>query len=299
MPEDYPYLVTKDWPPPHRANRILELLDAMKAPGVDDMAAVQDDVRSPAAERLLPLMLSFEPREARSRQAIKLLSDWDFSMLRDRAEPLIYTAWLRQFIVALIDDEIGFGLVDGYLKLQEYPGLGLVEATLTDNPQWCDDIASSERETCGNLLEIALQRALDEITAELGGDIDDWRWGDLHRATFTHRVLTRVPIVRWFADLSIESDGGDHTVNRGNTPRARPGNSFKQMAGSSFRAIYDLASFDDSRFIIPMGQSGNLLSPHYSDLLERWRDGKYIRIAGSREELIAASRDRLVLEVSR
>jgi acyl-homoserine lactone acylase PvdQ len=30
--------------------------------------------------------------------------------------------------------------------------------------------------------------------------------------------------------------------------------------------------------IIPMGQSGNPLSQHYSDLLGKWRDGKYVKI---------------------
>ena len=285
VPEDYPYVVTHDWHPPYRAERILELLDAANAPGVDDMAAIQGDIRSPAAERLLPLMLKFEPREERSQQALKLLSNWDYLMLLERSEPLIYTAWLRQFIVALIDDELGPELVDSYLMQSDYPGLDLVEAALTRDPQWCDDIASSELETCGNLLEIALQRALDEIAAELGSDMDEWRWGDLHRATFTHRVFTHVPIVRWFADLSIESDGGDHTVNRGTTPRARPENSFKHMGGSGFRVVYDLSDLDNSQFMIATGQSGNFVSPHYRDLLRRWRDVRYIPIAGARDEV--------------
>ena len=249
------------------------------------MAALQNDVQSPAAKRLLPLMLQFEPRAEGPRRALDLLADWDYSMRRERAEPLIYTAWLRQLIVALIDDELGPELADDYLKLSEYPGLGLVEAALTIDPLWCDDIASSEQETCGDQLEIALQRALDEIATELGSDMDEWRWGDLHRATFTHRILTRVPIVRWFADLSIESDGGDHTINRGTTLRTRPGNSFRQMDGSGYRVVYDLSDLDNSQFMIATGQSGNFFSPHYRDLLRRWRDVRYIRIAGAREEV--------------
>ncbi len=285
VPMGYPYLVTKDWPPPHRANRILELLDAMNAPGVDDMQAVQDDVQSPVAQRWLPLMLRIEPRGESARQAVDMLANWDYFMRRERAEPLIYTAWLRQFIVALVDDELGPKLVDGYLKLSEYPGLGLVEAALTNDSQWCDDIASTELETCEDILEMALQRALDEIAGQLGSDISKWHWGDLHRATFTHRILTNVPIVRWFADLSIESDGGDHTINRGTTPRARPGNSFKHMDGSGYRAVYDLANLDNSTFMIATGQSGNVMSPHYDDLLRRWRDGQYIRITKNHDDV--------------
>ena len=51
--------------------------------------------------------------------------------------------------------------------------------------------------------------------------------------------------------------------------------------------MYDLADLDASRFVIASGQSGNPLSPHYDDFAERWRDVRYVRIAGSREALAA------------
>lgn len=286
VPADYPYLVATHWPASYRAERILELLDAMNLPDIDDMAAMQADDRSLAAERLLPLMLKFEPREERTRDAVQRLARWDYSMRRDRAEPLIYAAWLRQLIVALIDDELGTELTDGYLKASGSPALGLVETVLTKDFVWCKNHTSSEQSTCADLLEITLQQALDEIEHKLGPQLESWRWGDLHHATFMHGVLKHVPVVRWFANLSIESDGGDHTVNRGTTPRARPGSSFKQLGGSSLRAIYDLDNLDNSRFITPTGQSGNLLSPHYRDFLERWRDGEYVQIRQKKADLM-------------
>jgi penicillin amidase len=48
--------------------------------------------------------------------------------------------------------------------------------------------------------------------------------------------------------------------------------------------IYDLADLDNSRFMIATGQSGNPLSAHYDDLLETWRDGKYLTIAPGSEQ---------------
>ncbi|MDP6352342.1 MAG: penicillin acylase family protein [Alphaproteobacteria bacterium] len=292
--EDYPILITSDWPPPSRARRIEELLDGSAVHDVAGMASLQNDIRSPAAQHLLPLMLAFEPVEGDARAAHRLLAAWDHVMRRDRPEPLIYAAWLRQLIVALIDDELGQELVDRYLDLTEYPSLGLVEAVLGRDSHWCDDIATEMIESCVSRLGLSLRRALEEITAEQGPDMSSWRWGDVHRATFTHRILTRVPILRYFADLEIESDGGDHTVNRGTTPRARPDSGFRHLDGSGFRAIYDLSDLDGSLFIIAPGQSGNFLSRHYEDLLRRWRDGEYIRIAGTREDL-ARTADPLVL----
>jgi acyl-homoserine lactone acylase PvdQ len=32
--------------------------------------------------------------------------------------------------------------------------------------------------------------------------------------------------------------------------------------------------------VIPGGQSGNLLSGHFTDLVERWRDGRFLTIVG-------------------
>ena len=51
------------------------------------------------------------------------------------------------------------------------------------------------------------------------------------------------------------------------------------------RAVYDLGDLANSRFMIGTGQSGNPFSPHYGDMTTRWRDGKHLTIAGSRDQL--------------
>jgi penicillin amidase len=35
--------------------------------------------------------------------------------------------------------------------------------------------------------------------------------------------------------------------------------------------------------VIATGQSGNPLSPHYGDMVERWRDGRHVTIATDKE----------------
>ena len=293
--ETYPYLITHDWSQPFRAERIVEVLKGQAKHSVAASEALQRDILSAAARRLLPLMLRVKPRSERARQAVTLLSNWDFTMPRERPEPLIYTAWLRQFVFALAEDEIGEALVTDYLELVSSPGPRFVETALAGHRHWCDDVATQEEESCEGRLAMALDRALDEIAAALGPDMDAWRWGALHRATFTHRVFTHVPVIAWLADLSIESDGGDHTVNRGRTPREKSANPFSHVGGSGYRAVYDLSDLDNSRFIIATGQSGNFLSPHYRDLLQPWRDGRYIRIAGDRDEIAVTGIGRLFL----
>ena len=54
------------------------------------------------------------------------------------------------------------------------------------------------------------------------------------------------------------------------------------LRGAGYRGIYDLANMDASLYIITTGQSGNLFSPHYDDLLELWANGGYVTIPTDR-----------------
>ncbi len=47
--------------------------------------------------------------------------------------------------------------------------------------------------------------------------------------------------------------------------------------------------------MIATGQSGNPFSPHFSDLVERWRDFDYLRLTGTRDGLVAAGASLLTL----
>jgi penicillin amidase len=277
--DDYPYSIAANWGPPYRAERIAETLERQKAHDIAASRALQRDTLSTAARRLLPLMLAAPPKDARQREAMAMLSAWNYEMRRDRPEPLIYATWLRHLAQALIADEIGGGKARAFQSLVNRPGAGFIAVALSGRQVWCDDIATPDMENCADRLSMSLSLALDELAASLGADMRAWRWGALHRAAFAHPVLTHVPVVARFADLGIETDGGDHTVNRGMTAGQGHANPLAHLDGSGYRAIYDLADLDNSRFVIATGQSGNPLSPHYGDFLQRWRDGEYIKIS--------------------
>ena len=51
-----------------------------------------------------------------------------------------------------------------------------------------------------------------------------------------------------------------------------------------------------SRWVLPGGQSGNPLSPHYDDQLALWRQGKAFAMPWTREEVDAAAVARLKIE---
>jgi penicillin amidase len=154
------------------------------------------------------------------------------------------------------------------------------------DPQWCDDTRTTEIETCRAQINNAWRAALDKLAAAYGRNPADWRWGDAHRARFSNQLFNGIPILRELVHDPIATDGDDTTVNRA-TPRVDFDSVvFPDVHGAGLRAIFDLADLDRSRFIIAGGQSGNPLSAHYREQVERWRDGRYIELRGRGEEVL-------------
>lgn len=279
----YPYALATEWPDPARAERIVQMLSDGPHT-VEEVAAQQMDELSLPARDLLPLML--EPLRGvpdfngQARAALDRLAGWDGRMDRDRAEPLIFSWWERELVRSVFADELG-PLFQGYWDLRPRA----LHRVLTQAPQWCDDRTTPAREDCTVMLAGALKSALAEIERRHGTDMNGWRWGAEHKAALNHRLLGRVPLLGQMFDLSLPTGGGAFTVNRGTTRVRDPQDPFSHIHGPGLRAVYDLADLGNSRFSIATGQSGNPLSPHWGDLVQGWRDGLGLRLAGDRGTL--------------
>jgi penicillin amidase len=59
----------------------------------------------------------------------------------------------------------------------------------------------------------------------------------------------------------------------------RHSNPYMQTVGASLRFVIDVGGWQQSRFVLPSGQSGHSLSPHYSDQTALWRGGLNVEIA--------------------
>lgn len=272
---DYPHLISADWPEPLRARRIEALLDGGGPFSPADAVAQQMDVRSTAADDLLPLMLAVTPATRQGEQAVALLKGWDRRMDRNRPEPLIFAAWQRELSRALFAGPLG-----PLLNESLWQNARLVQDTLTVNTHWCGPAPDA----CAAVLAASLDRALEGLSARHGADPAAWRWGDAHRAVLNHRLLSLVPGVRDLFDLSIPSDGGNDTVNRGSHTLSRDDAPFAHGHGAGLRAVYDLSDLDRSRFIIATGQSGNPLSPYWGNMVHRWRDGGSVELPSQPRE---------------
>jgi penicillin G amidase len=274
VPDTYPYLITHDWELSYRAERIAELLDKTPVQTPATSAAIQADTVSLMARRLLPLMLKGKPASALGHAAIERLARWDDNMARDRVAPLLFVAWLREFNRQILADKLG-RLFNDYWALHP----DVIENILAKDPSWCDNTDTPEIETCAQQLGAALDRATADLAKRYGDDMDDWLWGVAHPAGFPHPIWSRLPLVARFLALAIPDGGGSDTVDNGTMVVRRTADPFAAVHGPTMRMIVDLADPADAEFMVTPGQSGNILSPHYDDLLRPWRDVRYLRLS--------------------
>jgi penicillin amidase len=197
---------------------------------------------------------------------------WDGTMARDIPQPLIFIAWIRALDRHLLADELG----DLYAH---YAGLNTqtIKTVLEREKSWCDDKATAVQESCDDKVAASLADAMAELSERFGTDFTRWKWGDAHIVHFDHPVLGRLPVIGRLFNIRLPVDGGPYTLNRGMI-RISTDTPYASVHGAGYRAVYDLAARNRSRYMISPGQSGNWLSSHYDDLAERWRNGGWITL---------------------
>ncbi|MFC3528357.1 penicillin acylase family protein [Paracoccus mangrovi] len=267
----------------YRLDRLRYLINSREVHSRDSFIAAQNDIVSPAARALLPLVgadlwYTDEPAalgtpERMRQDALALLANWDGAMNEHMPEPLIYAAWMRALQTRLAQDDLG-PLTDDLTEL--FPSfIERVYRNTGGASAWCDIRQSAPVETCTQIARQALDRALLDLSSRFGPDLASWRWGDLHYARQLHPALGDMRGMSYIVNLLQSTSGGASTVaTAGYLGFGR--NPWLNVSGAAYRGVYDLADPDSSVFVIATGQSGHPLSRHYDDMAELWRRGEYV-----------------------
>jgi len=252
-PPGYPHTISLEWEEPYRAERIRQMILAKDKLSLADMQAMQADVTSPLYTAFRPVLQALNPISTAAQTWKTRLLAWDGLTRPDSQEASVFEAWYTE-LSRLPAKEVGQPFWEEPRYLLEAIKNGDPNCSIQDTTQTCLDYAA-----------LALEKALDRLGANIP------RWGDLHKATFPHQVLTNTPLKR-FSDRAVRDGGDRYTVNRGAYDPA----TFTMNVGSSYREILDFSNLENSLFIHPMGQSGNLLSGQYANLLPVWLKVQYL-----------------------
>jgi penicillin amidase len=283
IPDNYSYKVGYEWAPGFRIERITDVLGEARNSGrkldTVDMGKLQSDVVSLPARQLVA-MLRAVSNDAPDSSA-QLLRHWDNAVTRESGAAALYELWLGELTTAVVHKVAPQNL----WNLLEHDWTPATLLRVLSNPQHFG-VTAGDRD---RLLVESLKTATSKLTTLEGSDSSKWTWGQLHVVRFKH-PLDRAPRI---VDLGpLPRPGDEYTVNA----TEYFGDSFEQVSGASYREILDTADWDQSLAVNTPGQSGQPGSPHYSDLMPLWDQGKYFPLSYSKEAVEKVTTDRLMLE---
>lgn len=266
---EYPYLLTRSYGNPYRAQRIAQLLEGRTNLTAADFAAQQLDVKDLLALRYLPHAVR-AARDAKRMNEAALLSSWDGQARSDSVAASLFYTWQLELRQRLAQDELGE-------RATKIP-LCLVSAVLdAGNSPWVDDTRTPQRETLEELERAAMIQAVQQVRGR--------PWGDALTMHVDH-VLGSVPVLDKLLGLNLAPQrgiGSHDTVNMAYFTGDQP--PFHSSYGATQRYVADLGNLDDGGgFALPSGQSGVPFSPHYRDQVSLWQKGKLLPIPLDRQK---------------
>ena len=287
IPDGYPYKVGYSWAPPYRFQRVTEVLQRAQAGNkldAGDMQGLQTDVLSLPAQQLIGLLRAATAQREPSPGA-ELLLHWNCEVERDSAAAALYEVWLQIVTRETMNLAIPASartMIDDWSPHQVIAFLEGFNRSGSDTPALTRD----------RMLRESLEEAWKEMQKLQGMDSTKWSWGQMHHVRFRH-PLDQMPGAAALTDPSpVSRPGDEYTVNA----TGYYDSSFDQVSGASYREILDLSDWDHSVAVNVPGQSGQPASPHYSDLIPLWSEGKYFPLLYSREAVEKEAADRLVLQ---
>jgi len=264
--------------PGYRARRIRELADSQAKWTLEGMVMIQNDVTSERDVRITDLVLSSVNKEYIDtngpvyRKALDTLENWDGKYTVSNCGATVYTSMIYHILKLTMKDELGS---DQFEKTVSSMTVRSALETLffNENSPWWDNINTAEKETRDQIFAEGLQQALDDLTHNLG-TMNNWRWGKLHTLTHIHPIGRKEPFDKIFNVGPFAKNGGNEVVDKEAFNYSGHG-PYVVFSGPAMRLLVDFARPEKALSVIPTGQSGNVMSPHYADQAEMFVQSKY------------------------
>jgi penicillin amidase len=290
--EDYPYFLGNVWMNGYRARRLTDILESKAKLGADDFRAMHMDFTCLPGKEFIEQIKDFQSADADVNLALKELSAWDGVLSPVSVGGAVYEVTRYTLVRNLLESGLGEKLAlqvmgQGFhpllLASHEFYGhdtVALLRILKNPDSWWLEQAGGRSA-----LLERSLKQTVGWLRSQLGADPAAWEWGRLHHAVFPHPLGLQKPLDKVF-NRGPHPIGGDT-----DTPcqtAFHPDRPYDNNAWApSWRQIIDMGDLSRSLAIFPPGQSGQLGSPHYDDLIQPWLKGEYHPMLWTRQQVEA------------
>jgi len=282
--------------PKDRATRIVNLLEAKNDFTKGDVMAMINDVTSATAPDIVKDIIAgvqgvdFSDKE---QEVLTLLNAWDGNYNLESVAPTIYNRVLYEFLANTYQDELG-ATFKIFLNTSHQKKTTPAQIA-RDTSVWWDDITTTDIiETRQLILSKSIKGAVAFLENQLSTDISSWTWNRVHTIEHNHPMGRVASLRKYFNVGPYEVNGGKEVINNLAFSLDSTGY-YKVSSGPSTRRVIDFSDVEGSMSILPTGQSGNPLSPHYEDQAQKYVDGEFVPTLLNKE-MIEKSSNKLVLK---
>lgn len=310
--QNFKYHISNIWEPSSRIERITELLNSKPLHSVEDFKKYQNDFVSPYSKKITRFILgafdSVNVKDKNLSLALQLFRNWNYEMNAKSQVPAIYQYFFQYLMKNIFEDEMGKDLLKEYLFIANVPYRIIPKLLEENNSSFFDDIRTPQLEKRDDIIRKSMVDALTDLEKNYGQDLQNWQWGSIHKVTFKHMFHDRSSLLDKLINIGPYEIGGDgttlfnteysfHEIFDNDMDLTKPFRSepYSNILGPSMRYVFDFADPDHFQFILPPGQSGHFMSPHYKDMTEMWLEGKYVTLSLNEDEFIKSSKDLLRL----
>ncbi|MGZ3808492.1 MAG: penicillin acylase family protein, partial [Bacteriovorax sp.] len=278
-----------DWQPDDRYKSLEEILSKKDVWSVEELKEVQTlsvNLENKLILNELIAGIDFQNlwKKERGRSYLELLKKWDFISDKESLAPSLYYTWCREITKILLKD-LSPEEFNAFSKLANSWNF-FKRVVLNPESSWWRKFDRRKVFTDG------FNNALESLRQELGEDSRGWAWGHLHTLEFVHPIGRIRPFNKIFNVGPIEMNGAAHEIN--NQKPSGYGEGFKIKVGPSTRRIIDFARPEVAFGILPLGNSGHILSPFYKDQIEMFAKGLYREEWLSEKDILAHQSHKLM-----
>jgi penicillin amidase len=291
--DSYPYVIGHDYADPYRAARIQERLAASPHISLEEMKTVQGDVHSLAAAAFRPYLAAVKPANDLEKKALDLVQAWNLDFTADSAGAVIYYAWYRSLLPAILSDELGEARIEADRGLLAGQSPVFARLMKEGTSPWFDDKRTPQAETRDDIVRRSFTEAVRFLAERLGDDPTKWQWGALHKAVFAHQPFGNTPLAGLFNGKSLPASGEVSTISSAVPSLNDP---FTATFGSSQRLLADLSDLGRSLSVNGTGQSGQLFQRHREDQIPLWSRVAYHPMLFGRDAVQKGMEEKLVLK---
>jgi len=274
-------VISHEWAPPARHERITELLGQSIADkkkfDIHDMAIIQNDKKDKTALELLPLLKNFDAKTQQEIDAIAELKKWDGSFSSESLGASIFATWSYYLAHEIFDPVLRHSWQRSEQEsilasaIDQVNWSRLASVLSADPLGWCK---KNQTKPCSIELENSLHAGLKQLEKISGTKtISKWQWSHISRTEFSQHPFGNVKGLEIFFKKTAYYSASPNSINASNN-QFDPYKGYVQNFGAGFRQVIEMDTNRSHEYMISTGQSGNIMSSHFDDMIDPFSASK-------------------------